>query len=129
MGDLGAACMAGYRKCAEGTARAKQVRRLGTLPVALAFGCCDIGEAYVEYPDGDTGYVLITWGRHLRQGEQNWHIDNSRFQPVWTGSEDGRAELILCPSHSDNKLYRWLRAGMRLVDDQPKWECVPKEDE
>ena len=124
MSDLGSACKAGYRNCVEGTARATRIRRLGSLPVTIAFGCCDIGEAYVTMPDGDTGLVLITWGRYLRQGDQTWHLENTRFTPVWTGDKDGRAELILCPAHSDNKLYRWLRAGLRMVSDEPVWQWV-----
>jgi hypothetical protein len=129
MGDLGQACKAGYRKCVEGTARATRRRRLGSLPAGIAMGCCDIGEAYVDYPDGDRGLALVTWGRNLRPGEALWHLENTAFTPVWVGADDGATELILCPCFSDNKVYRWLRAGLRLVDNSPKWENVPLDGE
>ena len=125
MSSLGDACVAGYRHCAEGTARATRVRRLGSLPIAIAAGCCDIGEAYVQYPDGESGHALITWGRNLIQGEQIWHINNSTFTPVWVGCDDGRAELILCPAHPGNKVFCWLQDGLRLVNEGPRWELVP----
>jgi hypothetical protein len=117
---------AGYLRCAEGTARATRVRRLGSLPIAIACGCCDIGEADVQYDDGDRARVLITWGRNLRMGEQEWHIDTTVFRPVWVGSSEGRAELILCPSGGDSRLERWLREGLKMFSEDIPWECVPK---
>lgn len=125
MSSLGSACTAGYRNCAEGTARAVRVRRLGSLPIAIAYGWCDIGEADVIYADGVRALVLITWGRNLRLGEQEWFIDTTRFHPVWVGSSEGRAELILCPSNGQSEVETWVREGLKIADCDQKWEPVP----
>ena len=69
----------GYDLCQPGTLKAVAVRRIGSLPLAVAFGMPDVGEAKL-----DTGErVLITWGRNVRPGEQHWFSHNSDHQPIY----------------------------------------------
>lgn len=97
-------------------------RRLGTLPFALALGCCDIGEAKTA----DGWVALTTWGLNLPADRQEWFIRETRFHPIWMGADDGSCELILCSSHSGDAITQWLKDGLRLGEN-PKWEDVPQE--
>lgn len=94
-------------------------RRLGTLPFALALKCCDIGEA-----QDSTGYsYLTTWGLNLSAADQNWHVYNTEFHPIWMGADDGSCELCLgCVTNNDPRI-QWLRDGLLLADN-PAWEEV-----
>lgn len=71
--------------------RPLKIRHLGTLPAVLALGSCDLGEAML--PGGE--HVTITWGRNLSQKDQDWFEKNTAFRPVWNGSDDGAAELVI----------------------------------
>ena len=95
-------------------------RRLGTLPFALALGCCDIGEARVA----DGGTVLTTWGLNLPADKQEWFIRETRFHTIWIGADDGSCELILGNSHASDSITQWLKDGLRLGEN-PAWEEVP----
>lgn len=98
---------------------AVEKRRLGTLPFALALGCCDIGEARVS----DGGTTLTTWGLNLPADKQQWFIRNTRFHTVWMGATDGSCELVLGNSHSLDAITRWIKDGLRLAEN-PAWEDV-----
>lgn len=115
---------AGFGKCDSETERAVRVRRLGTLPAALAFGCCDIGEAVIKWEDGRTSRSLITWGRNISPDDQHWYSRKTVFTPVWCGDSDGNAELILCTSTGDDKLWAWIRAGLEMTAGDIPWKEV-----
>lgn len=61
---------------------AYEKRRLGSLPFALALGCCDIGEARAE--NGNA--YLITWGLNLPPDRARWMVDNTEYHPIWIGT-------------------------------------------
>lgn len=91
------------------------------MPLCLALGCCDIGEARLI----DGRQVLTTWGLSLSPDRQFWHSHNTLFQPVWTGADDGSCELILCDSFGHGELQEWLYAGLRITAaDGPQWTPV-----
>lgn len=94
-------------------------RRLGTLPFALALGCCDIGEARLQ----DGTKVLTTWGLNLSAEQQEWFVRETRFHPIWIGADDGACELILGSSNSGDALITWIKDGLRLGEN-PAWEEV-----
>ena len=94
-------------------------RRLGTLPFALALGCCDIGEARLQ----DGTKVLTTWGLNLSADQQEWFVRETRFHPIWMGADDGACELILGSSNSGDALTVWVKDGLRLGEN-PAWEEV-----
>lgn len=68
-----------------------KARRLGSLPAVLALNACDIGEAVLK--TGET--VTVTWGRNLAAEQQAWYLQNTALRPIWLGSDDGSAELII----------------------------------
>lgn len=94
-------------------------RRLGTLPFALALGCCDIGEARTA----DGWVCLTTWGLNLPPEKQEWFVRATRFHPIRMGADDGACELILVASHSGDAIAAWLRDGLRLGEN-PQWETI-----
>jgi len=94
-------------------------RRLGTLPFALALGCCDIGEAR----DNLGTIYLTTWGLNLPADQQEWYTRETRFHPIWMGADDGACELILGSSSSGDALIAWIKDGLRLGEN-PAWEEV-----
>lgn len=98
---------------------AVQRRRLGTLPFALALGCCDIGEARTA----DGWLCLTTWGLSLPKDKQEWFVRETAFHTIWMGADDGSCELILGASGSSNALTAWIRDGLRLAEN-PAWEEV-----
>ena len=65
-------------------------QRLGSLPMCLALGCCDIGIATVN---GER--VFTTWGRNLDLKTQQWFADHTGLQTIHLGSDDGSSEIIL----------------------------------
>jgi hypothetical protein len=101
--------------------RAVACRRLGSLPLCLALGAADIGEAKLE----DGRRVIITWGANVDAAGQFWHAHNSRFQPVWVGSSDGACELILGEDGESSDELEWMWAGLRITQaDGPEWTPV-----
>lgn len=94
-------------------------RRLGTLPFALALGCCDIGEAQTA----DGWVCLTTWGLNLPPDKQEWFVRETRFHPIRMGADDGACELVLAASHSGDAIVEWLKRGLALGEN-PAWEEV-----
>lgn len=94
-------------------------RRLGTLPFALALGCCDIGEARLA----EGGTVLTTWGLNLPADKQQWFIRETRYHTIWMGADDGSCELLLSYSGSSDATTQWIRDGLRMAEN-PAWEDV-----
>jgi hypothetical protein len=91
------------------------------MPLCLALGCCDIGEAKLS----DGRQVLTTWGRPISPDKQFWYSHNTFFQPVWVGADDGSCELILCDSFGHSEVQEWLYAGLRITAaDGPEWMPV-----
>lgn len=114
----------GYSLADSSAAIAVQKRRLGSLPMCLPLGCCDIGEAILN----DSRRVLITWGRNVPptgtadSAGQHWFAHATSFQPVWLGAEDGTCELILCDSFGGGELQEWIWSGLRISSaDGPAW--------
>jgi len=64
-------------------------RRIGSLPCAIALGCCDLGEATV-----DGKRVTITWGQNANSVRAEWFAANTNFVPVETHVA-GQYELII----------------------------------
>ena len=114
---------AGYGKCDSETVRAVRVRRLGSLPGSLAFGCCDIGEALIKYDDGLEGLALITWGRGICPDEQRWYATKTDYTPVWCGQCDGEAEVILAVGPT-SEVYQWIMDGLALTAGDIPWREV-----
>lgn len=114
----------GYGKCDSETVRAVRVRRLGRLPGCLALGCADIAEAVIKYDDGHEVMSLITWGRNINPETQQWYCAHTAFIPVWCGSDEGDAELILGPSKGADAFSQWIRAGLELTASDIPWKEV-----
>ena len=111
----------GFSLCDSSAALAVSRRRLGSMPLCLALGCADIGEARLA----DGRQVLTTWGRSVSPDKQFWYSHNTLFQPVWVGADDGSCELILCDSFGHSELQEWLYAGLRITaSDGPAWMLV-----
>lgn len=101
--------------------RAVRVRRLGSLPLAIAFGHADIGEAELE----DGRRVLITWGRSVPTQQQRYYSHRTEFMPVWCGADDGSAELIIGETYRHGGLEEWVWAGLRITSEAgPEWQEV-----
>jgi len=90
----------------------------------LALGCADIGEAVIQYDDGQKARSLITWGRNINTAEQHWHATKTVFTPVWCGSADGYAELILGSSDGTDPFSQWILAGLELTAKDIPWTEV-----
>lgn len=112
---------AGFEMCDSSASRAVGYRRIGSLPLSVATGCCDIGEAKLT----DGRRVLITIGRNATPDEQFWYAHNTTFAPVWLGSEDGACELILRETFGQGTTEDWLWLGLRIVQEQGvDWQQV-----
>lgn len=115
---------AGYGKCDSETVRAVRVRVLGRLPGCVALGCADIAEAVIKYDDGHEVRSLITWGKDINPETQQWYSAHTAFTPVWCGSDEGDAELILGPSKGADAFSQWIRAGLELTASDIPWKEV-----
>jgi len=104
----------GFSLCDSSAAKAVAFRRIGSLPMSAATGCCDIGEARLA----DGRRVLITLGRKLNVQAQWWHAHHTEFSPVWTGNPDGLCELVLGETFGQSAREDWLWLGMRIVQEQ-----------
>jgi hypothetical protein len=104
----------GFSLCDSSAVRAVAYRRLGSLPLSVAMGCCAIGEARLE----DGRRVLITWGRYVLPTGQSWYAHNTEFSPVWVGDRKGRCELILGETFGQSAREDWLWLGMRIVQEE-----------
>ena len=104
----------GYHLCDSSACRAVAYRRIGSLPLSTATGCCDIGEAKLT----DGRRVMITIGRNVTPDEQFWYAHNSTFANVWLGAEDGACELILGETFGQGATEDWLWLGMRIVQEE-----------
>jgi hypothetical protein len=114
----------GFDMCDSSAARAVARRRVGALPMCIALGCCDIGEARLE----DGRQVLTTWGRNIPPSSQHWFAHNTTMQPVWVGADNGECELILGDTFGSSIKSEWLWAGLRIVaEDGVEWHPVEGE--
>lgn len=112
---------AGYELCDSSATRAVAYRRIGSLPLSVATGCCDIGEAKLA----DGRRVLVTIGRNTTQEEQFWFAHNTTFANVWLGAEDGACELIIGETFGQGATEDWLWLGLRIVQEQGvDWQQV-----
>jgi hypothetical protein len=111
----------GYDLCQPGTLKAVAVRQIGSLPLAVAFGMPDVGEAKL-----DTGErVLITWGADVRPCQQHWFSHNSDYQPIWCGADDGGCELVIGSVFNGTAVDEWVWGGLRLTAmADPQWRAV-----
>lgn len=115
----------GYALCDSSAVRAVACRRLGSMPLTLAFGMADVGEAKLA----DGRRVVVTWGAEIDQGDQFWHAHNTVFQPIWLGADDGSCELIIGDVHDHSDAMEWVWAGLRITQsDGPEWQPVPGGD-
>lgn len=111
----------GFDLCDSSAVRAVAVRHVGSLPLCMALGCADIGEAKLA----DGRRVLTTWGRNIDRQTQFWFAHNSTFAPVWVGADDGACELIIGDTFGSTESDDWLWLGMRIArDGGPDWRAV-----
>ena len=108
----------GFALCDSSAVKAVAVRRLGSLPLSVATGCSDIGEAKLA----DGRRVLVTWGRQINPTEQFWFAHNTAYQPVWCGADDGACELVIGDTFGSCDTEDWLWLGMWIArDGGPDW--------
>lgn len=113
--------VSGFDVCDSTAVKATCKRHIGSLPLAVALGCADIGEAKLQ----DGRRVLITWNRNLNKSEQFWFAHNTSFVPVWVGSADGSCELIIGDSFGSSASEDWLWLGIRIVkEDGTDWTII-----
>jgi len=100
----------GFALCDSSALRAIAKRRIGSLPLAIALNCCDVGEAKLA----DGRRVLVTWGRNLTREEQFWFAHQTSFTPVWLGADGGQCELVIGETFGSSDPEEWLWLGIRI---------------
>ena len=92
----------------------RSAKYIGCLPASRALNSASIGEATVNGK-----LVYITWGRNLNKEEQEYYMKETTLQPIYTGTNDGTAELIIPEKDAEKLLLVLLRNWLKFICYNP----------